>query len=225
MLESEDKPAPTVAAPTRPTSTSKPTTVSTEKHYLNSHIHCTEKDMSPRVEQRSGNYWVFYNFIRAEKTFLCNETITYTTHGEYSFLHNMEPLLKRWQAPMSVTIFTPGDDYLTAVKAIMYYRECLNTTLVKDLVSFHFYFPFAHMPNVSLFSQEDLANLKPNCDVKPAVIEDKVSTYRNTSGLDYPVNVGRNIAREAANSHFIFPSDIELYPSPGLIPAFLDMIR
>jgi N-acetyllactosaminide beta-1,3-N-acetylglucosaminyltransferase len=45
------------------------------------------------------------------------------------------------------------------------------------------------------------------------------------SSLDYPVNVGRNIAREAANSHFIFPSDIELYPNPGLIPAFLDMIR
>ena len=46
-----------------------------------------------------------------------------------------------------------------------------------------------------------------------------------SSSLDYPVNVGRNIAREAANSHFIFPSDIELYPNPGLIPAFLDMIR
>ena len=45
------------------------------------------------------------------------------------------------------------------------------------------------------------------------------------SSLDYPVNVGRNIAREAANSYFIFPSDIELYPNPGLIPAFLDMIR
>jgi hypothetical protein len=45
------------------------------------------------------------------------------------------------------------------------------------------------------------------------------------SSLDYPVNVGRNIAREAANSYFIFPSDIELYPNPGLIPDFLDMIR
>ena len=57
------------------------------------------------------------------------------------------------------------------------------------------------------------------------MIEDKVNTYRNASGMDYPVNVGRNIAREASNSYFIFPSDIELYPNPGLIPAFLDMIR
>ena len=42
--------------------------------------------------------------------------------------------------------------------------------------------------------------------------------------MTYPVNVGRNIARETANSHYIFPSDIELYPSPGLIPAILKMV-
>jgi hypothetical protein len=42
--------------------------------------------------------------------------------------------------------------------------------------------------------------------------------------MTYPVNVGRNIARETANSHYIFPSDIELYPSPGLIPSILKMV-
>ena len=42
--------------------------------------------------------------------------------------------------------------------------------------------------------------------------------------MTYPVNVGRNVARETANSHYIFPSDIELYPSPGLIPAILKMV-
>jgi hypothetical protein len=25
---------------------------------------CKEKDMGPRTEQRSGNYWVFYNYIQ-----------------------------------------------------------------------------------------------------------------------------------------------------------------
>ena len=42
--------------------------------------------------------------------------------------------------------------------------------------------------------------------------------------MTYPVNVGRNIARETANSHYIFPSDIELYPSPGLISSILKMV-
>ena len=68
----------------------------------------------------------------------------------------------------------------------------------------------------SVLTQPDLVKFQANCDSPPAVIEDKVNTYRNASGLDYPVNVGRNIAREAANSHFIFPSDIELYPNPGV---------
>lgn len=40
----------------------------------------------------------------------------------------------------------------------------------------------------------------------------------------YPVNVGRNIARDAAMTHFILASDIELYPNPGLTKKFLEMI-
>ena len=41
-------------------------------------------------------------------------------------------------------------------------------------------------------------------------------SYRTMNNLTYPVNVGRNIARQSATSHFVFPSDIELYPSPGM---------
>lgn len=42
--------------------------------------------------------------------------------------------------------------------------------------------------------------------------------------LEYPVNVGRNIARNAALTHFVLASDIELYPSPGLSNGFLQML-
>lgn len=41
----------------------------------------------------------------------------------------------------------------------------------------------------------------------------------------YPVNVGRNIAREMAQTYFILPSDIELYPSSNIIPNFLKLIE
>ena len=116
--------------------------------------------MGARTEQRSGNYWVFYNYIRAKKKFRCNETITYTTHGEFTFLHNLEPLLKRWQGPISVSIFAPGDDYVTAVKAVFYYRQCLETKLVEDYVTFHFYFPFAHITNSTFFTQADLGTFE-----------------------------------------------------------------
>jgi len=49
--------------------------------------------------------------------------------------------------------------------------------------------------------------------------------YKNEKKLLYPVNVGRNIARESAPTFYVFPSDIELYPSPNLPVKFLEMIR
>lgn len=48
--------------------------------------------------------------------------------------------------------------------------------------------------------------------------------YKNREELLYPVNVARNIARDAALTHFLLVCDIELYPSPGLPQKFLEMI-
>jgi hypothetical protein len=50
--------------------------------------------------------------------------------------------------------------------------------------------------------------------------DEDVTTYRKLKGLDYPINVARNIAREAANTYFIFSCDIELYPSTGITKKF-----
>ena len=48
--------------------------------------------------------------------------------------------------------------------------------------------------------------------------------YRKQKQLTYPINTMRNVGRVPATSHYIFPSDLELYPSPGLIPQFLKMV-
>ena len=67
---------------------------------------------------------------------------------------------------------------------------------------------------------DSLANKMKLCN-----FEAKAMSEFKKSPQDYPINVARNIARESANTHFVFPADIELYPSPGLIPDFLEMIR
>lgn len=62
------------------------------------------------------------------------------------------------------------------------------------------------------------------CPIVPPFIDvahDSMYKFRNN--LTYPVNVGRNIAREAAITHFVLPSDVELYPNPGLVQQFLKM--
>lgn len=42
--------------------------------------------------------------------------------------------------------------------------------------------------------------------------------------MTYPINVARNIARITAQTHFIFPSDIELYPVYNFPSRFMKMI-
>lgn len=59
----------------------------------------------------------------------------------------------------------------------------------------------------------------------PSFMAGDVTSYKKRLGLDYPVNIARNVARMTAVTHFVFPSDIELYPSPNLITDFLAMIR
>ena len=91
-------------------------------------------------------YWVLYNYVRAEKLFNCNETITYTTHGDFSFLDNLEPLLARWRGPVSVAVYAPGSDLDDTIDAILYFRDCGDTDLVRSYATFHVFFDLDHIP-------------------------------------------------------------------------------
>ena len=84
-------------------------------------ILCYEKDTKPKTAIR-GDHWVLYNLIPALVTYKCNETITYTTHCDHTFLDNLIPLLKRWQGPISISLYTPGSDFFDAMKGVAYYR-------------------------------------------------------------------------------------------------------
>lgn len=55
---------------------------------------CKDKSNRRRIAQR-GDYWVLYNYVPARRWFRCDESITYTTHADFTFLDNLEPLLER----------------------------------------------------------------------------------------------------------------------------------
>ena len=102
-----------------------------------------------------------------------------------------------------------------------YWRQCSNTSLVADFVTFHFYFPTSHLPQHSFMGEEFSVDYRANCDQQPPVVDAVAAaeqtwvSYKTRHKLTYPINVGRNVAREAATTHYVFASDIELYPSPG----------
>ncbi|KAF5275888.1 hypothetical protein FQR65_LT04127 [Abscondita terminalis] len=183
---------------------------------------CLDKPLNARVQQR-GDYWVLYNYVMAEKRHKCHESITYTTHADYSFLDNVLPLLERWQGPISVAVHAPGTDFSATIDSIAYLRDCTSPA-VREFVTFHIYFSTKHVPKQ--VPQHDKVFQEPyNCSLTPPYFNVSADQmYKVQKKLLYPVNVGRNVARETAQTHYILASDIELYPSPDLIPQFLEMI-
>ncbi|XP_072945624.1 beta-1,4-glucuronyltransferase 1-like isoform X2 [Epargyreus clarus] len=52
-----------------------------------------------------------------------------------------------------------------------------------------------------------------------------IPTFRREKNMIYPINVGRNVARNASRTNYFIVSDIEMVPSDGLAPKFLTMVR
>ncbi|XP_043472898.1 beta-1,4-glucuronyltransferase 1-like [Leptopilina heterotoma] len=186
-------------------------------------IPCREKSMEPRISQR-GDYWVLYNYVPMNMFVHCWESVTYSTHADYTFFDNLEPLLDRWRAPISIALHAPGTDFQPTIDSIKYARSC-GSPLVSQLVTFHIYFSSKHMPK-TIPSRNKIISEQYNCSLTPPWVNVSVSKlYKTEKRLLYPVNLGRNVARESAVTHYVLASDIELYPSPNLPEKFLEMIR
>lgn len=171
-----------------------------------------------------GDFWILKNYIKAAHNLKCHEAITLTTHSDVSFLvPNLVPLVERWQNPVSVAVWAPGNLFDDSIASILFLRNCHpQRSLVKQFATFHVFFEAKFMPkSVS----QDFRHL----EVKFACPATETSFGRNffevSNSLQYPVNVGRNVARDAATTHFVLASDIELYPSSGLVNSFFEMIK
>ncbi|XP_017065345.2 beta-1,4-glucuronyltransferase 1 [Drosophila eugracilis] len=197
----------------------------TTKVKLKKFVQCKEKvyQSSHAIYQ---DYWVLENYVMAEHGPLaCYDNVTYTTHADYTYLDNVVPLLERWQSPLSLAIYAPGTDFERSLESILYLRQCHpRKELVRQLTSFHIYFNVEHLPQVVLSPKNALMKMA-NCGGPPPYENvNKMNLYRTRQGLDYPVNMGRNIARKASLTHYVLASDIELYPTPGLVPDFLNFL-
>ncbi|KAF7285370.1 hypothetical protein GWI33_010770 [Rhynchophorus ferrugineus] len=177
------------------------------------------------ITQR-GQYYVIYNFVQADRKFGCTESITLTSPGDYRFLDNVEPLVERWRGPVSIALYCPGYDFYTTMEAIAYVRHCQNS-LIKEMVSFHLFFDLEHVPEAKMnISIQYTYNDHYNCSAPPPweILTDD-DTYKTNQSLLYPINVARNIAKLAARTYFVFPSDIELYPTRNFIEQFLVFVK
>lgn len=97
-----------------------------------------------RVQKRNKNLIVYENFIAPNHNMKCDESIFYTTHGDYRYLlNNLIPLVVRWNGPVSVAIYCPGNDLRKTLKIINFLRSC-TIERIRELVTFHLFFDVAY---------------------------------------------------------------------------------
>ncbi|KAA0189944.1 hypothetical protein HAZT_HAZT007436 [Hyalella azteca] len=73
-----------------------PPPLSLEKKMFPDFRGCASRPSLP-IQSQHGEYWILENYIPADLSFRCDESITYTTHGEYAHLDNIETITSRWQ--------------------------------------------------------------------------------------------------------------------------------
>ncbi|XP_034474543.1 beta-1,4-glucuronyltransferase 1-like [Drosophila innubila] len=220
------------ATPLFPQSTEVPRLVTERTRELQKLLKCRNRRLKLEKVQH-GDYWVVKNMVigRESRRMGCAESITYTTNGDYTFFDNLEMIAQRWMGPISFAIHSPGFDLKSTLDAIQYVRNCLpGSQFINDYVSFHVFFSNKHMPEYVPYNEDETLDWPFKCTTEngtllpPPYVQNRSEMYKEQANMTYPINVGRNIARQAVNTHFIFACDIELFPSLGFVDQFLDMV-
>ncbi len=182
------------------------------------------EDMIWWSTETRGSYSVIKNYIPSDEKPDYNKSVTLTTQGTYEFLYHIEILCKRWDGHLSVGVYAPGDDFNLAVNLIYYLRECKHSC-VKTKTSWHLVYDTTFGPQSILFPVSYVNDMNFDCSQSFKEIADKFNVrFRSDRALPYPINVCRNVARLSAGTNYVFASDIELYPSVGIVSAFLELL-
>lgn len=177
--------------------------------------------------ERRANYLVIRNYIAADKTPNYNESVTLSTQGTFEFLHHVEPLCQRWDGPLSVAVYAPGDDLKLSMNIIYYLRLCKDEC-VRQNVSWHIVYDSAFGPPQDNISLPELYLNKYTFSCSKTIEEITMNmntTFRHDHSLPYPINVLRNVARLSSKTHYLLASDIELYPSVNVVSSFMDLLK
>lgn len=188
------------------------------------------------IPEIRGKYAVLRDYIPgtvAAQPPITLTSITLTTQGTVDFLKHIHPLVDRWEGFISVSVYAPGPDFRMAVNAIYYVRQC-GTVGVSERVYWHLVYDTLYPPTTNVSGtfvpppSAYLVNTKFDCNIpleESLKLLNVASDFRTSHSLPYPINVLRNVARLGSKTKYIFASDIELYPSVGIVPAFFELLE
>ncbi|XP_074110640.1 beta-1,4-glucuronyltransferase 1 [Cotesia typhae] len=169
----------------------------------------------------NGPYRVLPFIIRSSESELTQiPRLTFCTHATADLVYNIVEIVKRWEGPISLTVFSPSRDAELAVRLLD--KACRCVPEMRKL-SVHLIFPANQIPIIAsddyLPEDGDCAALDLQWERLESVAE------RRDKGLTYPINVARNVAKTLAMTTRVLVADIELLPSDKLASGFFKMIN
>lgn len=128
-------------------------------------------------------------------------------------------ILFRWQAPISLSIYTCGSDFEKTIQSLVYLNYCLKQNVfMRRFLSIHLVFHSQHIPeNLKRFEISFIDASNKCAKSAPFKKMRQDLTFWNKMKLTYPVNLLRNVARMNAETYYIMALDLQLVPPPNFV--------
>ncbi|XP_063002278.1 beta-1,4-glucuronyltransferase 1 [Elgaria multicarinata webbii] len=180
------------------------------------------------VLDASGQYRIYRDMLRGSWDGQRGPDVVLVTHTSLGNLHHAQRLAERWRGPVSVALFAPGSAEVRLATAMVYALGALCAP-ARQLVRLHL---VCHADQAAAFPEPadggEFARLQSCADVFAKLV--RVGAGRRNYAMEvanasYPNNLLRNVARGAAEGHWMLVVDMDMVPSEGLREAFLALPR
>ncbi|XP_076252520.1 beta-1,4-glucuronyltransferase 1-like isoform X2 [Rhynchophorus ferrugineus] len=156
-------------------------------------------------------------------------SVTYATQLSKNFFPFLTEIVRYWDGPVSVAAYVSDGDLDDIIRQLLEFCHCVPEM---SKVSLHFVLKKDYVNRSNIYVSAETFVPSLNCDIQKlanAVIQSTISEssfrVQNNSSIDwYPINVCRNVAREAAYTDYVMVCDVELMPSQGLVTRFIHMV-
>ncbi|XP_002133113.2 uncharacterized protein [Drosophila pseudoobscura] len=181
----------------------------------------------PRIRlQQNGDYWIYHDYIVAwGSEFQGNQSVTLTTHGRYDDLKDLEWLMVRWRAPISVAVFVGPEDFEPTLYTFYHLKYCsIFGGSFTNWVSVQLVLDNEHLT-------DEVRRMQPNRErgfkcLSPEEMDAKfVPSTEYSEKWKYPMNLLKNVARQNARTHFVFPLELNLLPTRNFAKTFLQFAQ
>ncbi|XP_021928927.1 beta-1,4-glucuronyltransferase 1-like isoform X2 [Zootermopsis nevadensis] len=149
------------------------------------------------------------------------------TQGSLEKLHSLVSVTENWSGPVSVSVFTAGEEFILTELYIAYMRQCFPQ--IRDRISFHLAYSPDYPP---IKDHHNLTfNYEQSCNNPEAVLSDLLE-HRNPKTVElisnkllYPQNHLRNHARRNCQTKYVYLTDIDIIPSTGMADNLQEFLR